>query len=175
MRSNERGFGFLDEVWLSIVTSVVTALLVNILTGFTFGTLPIVQVIVISVTCIMIGLHAGKRSETLAAIDKRIEIEGLSREDNAGKISAVVREEWEHRGTFLKFTLGVTFILIAASVILLFYQGFTNRRRMESEILFRREMIEQIAEIRAAMAMSENVIKNQDLEQVGSCLRGISE
>lgn len=60
MSTKEGGFGLLNEVWLNIITAVTTALLVNVLTGFTFEILPISQIIVLFIACIMIGFHARK-------------------------------------------------------------------------------------------------------------------
>lgn len=162
MSTKEGGFGLLNEVWLNIITAVTTALLVNVLTGFTFEILPISQIIVLFIACIMIGFHARKRSEGLSAIEKRIELEGLSGNENAGKRRGVINDEWTLRQAFLKRTSRTTLILIVISVGLLFYKGFKQRNEIKSEAIFLNETKRQLQELKASITAKDVQVNTKD-------------
>lgn len=153
MPTRNNDYAPLNEVWLSIVTAVTTALLVNVVTGYTFHIVPIIQVIVLFLASITIGLYAGKRSDGMMAIVKRIELEKLLGDEKAGERRKVAKEEWGLRRKFLNRTVIAAFALIVISVAFLFYRGWEQRKSLEADIQFRNEVSKELQDLRTAVEL----------------------
>lgn len=165
MPMNNYDYEPLNEVWLSIVTAVSTALLVNVVTGFTFRLMPIIQVLVLIFACVMIGLYARKKSDALLVIKKRIELEGLTDPVKTGARRKVVEEEWETRRVFLRRSMQGALLLIVISVALLVFQGWEHRKSMEADTDFKNEVSQQLQDIETkidSLGSGENRLTEQD-------------
>jgi hypothetical protein len=141
----------MNETWLSIITAVTTALFVNVVTAFTLQVTPVIQVIVLFAACIMIGLHARRRSEGMIAIQKRIELESLLGSEKAGDRRAVIKDEWDLRRDDLTRTKTVALFLIAISMGLLVYRGWEQRKSIDAETRFRYEVVQEFQELKKAI------------------------
>lgn len=162
-RSKEpKAWAPLSDVWLSIAIAVVTALLVNTVSGFRIEALPVLQLVLLIVVSVLIGVYAMNKVRAL------YEIEGEINEENLfGVEKALARKEVREkiygnlRPSGLLLMYG-SIVCVVLAVSLFFFQAWSDKKLSDSQAEFRQSLAKNVEQISAKV----NELKTQYAELI---------
>ncbi|MCK5544682.1 MAG: hypothetical protein KAI35_05660 [Desulfobulbaceae bacterium] len=160
-RSKEpKSWAPLSDVWLSIATAVVTALLVNTISGFRIEALPVLQLVLLIVVSVLIGVYAMNKVRALYEIEGEIDEENMFGIEKALARKGVREKIYGNlRPSALCFMYG-SIVCVVLVVSLIFAQAWLDKQSVDDQALFYKQSTTDQAEFRQSLA--------KDVEQISA-------